>query len=86
MMVNQNVLRFKVSMKYPFRMDVSNSIQYLLQDNFDLLLVYLVIFAVYVLLEIVIVIIEHYFEQLIFGFVQDVDEWHDVGVLFECFE
>ena len=71
-MVYENILRFKVSMEYSFRMDVCYSIEYLLEDDFDLFLIDFIVFAGDKFFEVEVVVVEYNFEHLFFGFVEDV--------------
>lgn len=86
MVIYEYVLRFKISMKDSFGVNIGDTIENFFEDYFGFLLIRLVIFACNILLEIVVVIIEHDLEQLLFGFIEDVDEGYDVRVFFECFQ
>lgn len=61
-MVDQNILRFEVSMKDPFGVNVCNSTEYFFDDDLNFILIDLVIFACEKLLQVVIVIIKNYLE------------------------
>lgn len=67
-------------------MNVSNSIKNLFKDDFCFFFIRLVIFTCDILLEVVVVIIEDNLEQLFLWFIEDVDKWYNVRVLFKCFE
>jgi hypothetical protein len=66
--------------------NISNSVQNLLENNLCFFLIRLIFLAADVLFEVKVVVIEYDFEQLLLGFVENVDEGNDVGVLFEGFE
>ena len=85
-MIDKNILRFEVTMQNSSRVDIGYSIEYLLQDHLNLLLIDFVILTCDVFFEVEIIIIEHYLQQLLFRFVHNVDKGDDVGVFFERFE
>ena len=85
-MIDEDVLGFEVAMEDAFGVDVGDSVEDLFEDDFDLFLVYFVVFLGDVLFEVEVVEVEDYFEGEFFGFVHDVEEGHDVGVFFQGFE
>ena len=60
-------------MQDTLRVDIANSIDYLLDNHLDLFLIDLVLFTGYELLEVLLVVFEDYLEGLLFGFVDDVN-------------
>ena len=73
-------------MKDAFVVDEGESIEYLLENNFDLLLIDLVVLGCDVLLEVVVVVVEDDLQQLLLGLVEDLNQRHDVGVLLQGFQ
>lgn len=85
-MVDQYVLRFEIAMQYAFGVDIGHPVQYLLDYRFYFLLIYLVLLAGYVLLQVEVEVIKNDFQLPFFGFVDHVDERYNVGMLLESFE
>ena len=73
-------------MQYPFGVDIGYSVEYFLDDNFDLFLIDFIIFASDILFEVKIIEVKYYFEQLFFRFVEHINQRYDVGVLLERLE
>lgn len=67
-------------------MDIGYSVEYFLDDDFDLFFINFIIFASDILFEVIIIEVKYYFEQLFFGLVEHINEGYDVGVFFECLE
>ena len=60
-------------MKNTLRMDISDTVQNLLQHHLDLLLVRFIFFAGDVFFEVVVVEIKHYLKHLFLRFIEDID-------------
>jgi len=73
-------------MQHSFGVEEGNPIEYLLQYDFYLLLIYLVLFVCYEFLEIIVIVIEDDLQQLFFGLVLHVYQRYNVRMLLECFE
>ena len=58
-------------MENSFRVDVCNPIQYFFDNHLDLFLIHFVVLTSEELLQIVIIVIKDYFEQLLFRFVDN---------------
>lgn len=67
-------------------MDEGNAIEYLLDDYLDLFLIDLVVLAGDELLEVLLVVVEHYLQHLLLGLVDHLEKGHDVGVVLEGFQ
>lgn len=86
MVVDEDVLGLEVAVENSFGVDVGHSVEDLLEDDFDLVLLYLVVLMGDVLLEVEVVEVEDYLEHLLLGLVHHIDQGHDVGVLLEGLE
>lgn len=73
-------------MEYLLGVDEGNPIEYLLDDYFDLFFVDFVVLAGDELLEVLLVVVEHYLEHLLLGLIDDVKQGDDVGVVLQGFE
>lgn len=73
MVVNEDVLGLEVPVEDSFGVDVGYSVEYLLEDDFDLVLLDLVVLVRDVLLEVEVVEVEDNLEHLFLGLVHDVD-------------
>lgn len=70
-------------MENSFGVNVCNSVQNLFDYDFDLFFIDFVIFTSQKLLEVIVVEIEYYFEQLLLRFVYHLVERYNVGMFFE---
>lgn len=60
--------------------------EYFFDDGFGLFFVDGIVFGVDEFFKIVLIEVKDDFEVLLYGFVDDIAEWDDVGVFFEVFE
>ena len=72
-------------MEYLLRMDVCDSIEDLLDDDFDFFFIWLVLFIGDELFEVEVRVVEHNFKFFVFCFIGDVEERDDVGMFSQCF-
>jgi len=70
-------------MEYFLGVDEGYSVEYLLDDCFHLFLIDFVVLAGDELLEVLLVVVEHYFQHLLLGLVDHLEEGNDVGVVLE---
>ena len=70
-------------MEYFLGVDEGYSVEYLLDDCFHLFLIDFVVLAGDELLEVLLVVVEHYFQHLLLGLVDHLQEGNDVGVVLE---
>lgn len=70
-------------MEYFLGVDEGYSVEDLLDDCFHLFLIDFVVLAGDELLEVLLVVVEHYFQHLLLGLVDHLEEGHDVGVVLE---
>jgi hypothetical protein len=66
--------------------NVRHSTQDFLDDDFDLFLVDFVVLIGEKFFEVVVVVVEYYFKELLLRFVDDLVKRNNVGVLLECFQ
>ena len=85
-MIDENILRFEIAVQDPFGVDVCHSTEDLFEDDLDLFLLDFVILVGEEFLEVVVVVVEYYFEQLLLGLVDDLVERDYVGVLLESLQ
>jgi hypothetical protein len=84
--IDEYILGLKVPMQYSFRMNVCDSIENFLQNDFDLLFIGFVLFVRDELFQIKVVKFKDYLQHKFLGLVFDVQQGYDVGMLFECFK
>lgn len=60
-------------MQYAFGVDIGDSVDDLLDDNFDAFFIGLVLFAGDEFLEVLLVVVEDDLQGLLFGFVEDLE-------------
>lgn len=70
-------------MEYFLGVDEGYSVEDLLDDCFHLFLIDFVVLAGDELLEVLLVVVEHYFQHLLLGLVDHLEEGNDVGVVLE---
>lgn len=70
-------------MEYFLGVDECDSVEDLLDDCFHLLLINFVVLAGDELLQVLLVVVEHYFQHLLLGLVDDLEEGYDIGVILE---
>lgn len=85
-MVNKNILRFKISMQYSFRMNICYSVKYLFEDYFNLFLIDFIVLACNKFFKVEVIVVKYDFKHLFFRFVEDIQEGYNVDMFFECFE
>lgn len=70
-------------MEYFLGVDECDSVEDLLDDCFHLLLINFVVLAGDELLQVLLIVVEHYFQHLLLGLVDDLEEGYDIGVILE---
>ena len=81
--VNEDILRLEVSMEYFLGVNECDSIENLFDDYFHFLLIDFIVLAGDELLEVLLVVVEHYFQHLLLRFVDHLQEGYDIGVILE---